>query len=278
MICLQIMDSMTEPEVDQSVPLIGPPRHPADAMKAIQSHPGSAAVERRNSITRTYQMFWANVEDLGKWLRVFENPNVAPLLIHRGGYEEPGDAMEEYGDELLRLWFNYAASATALVEHAEKLAEDETEEFQAEFARRNKLVRHTPVEELTRGLRNILLHRGWPSYMFQFDLGPGQSHGLFCDAEQLLGEYDRWQKNAKAYLVDLAARGEAFSLRQSIESFADAIDRFYEWYWDAQTEEHAGAFVEIYHLHEEYERMIPTELPLRQQLAEERRSTDNPTT
>lgn len=240
----------------------------------MKEHPGVAASQRREALTRTCQMFWENVDQLDRWLRVFESTDVAPLLMHRGGYAEPGDALQEYEDELFRLWFNYAASATAPVEHAEEIAKQEAPDFQSKFKERAKGVRGTAAEAITRGLRNILLHLGWPSFMFQFDLGPSQQHGMYCDAKLLLATYDRWGRSARDRLQTLVEQGKPFSLRGSIEDFADAIDRFYDWFWDAHTEEHMEDLTYLYRLHEEYERVIPPDRPLKEQLAERRRDSE----
>ena len=215
-------------------------------------------------------MLQRNGEDLLEWIDTLDKDNNGLLILAQGGLFEAGDVQGEYLDELFRRWHNYIASAMTMVDHVRILMRKESSEFQTEYNRVRQERLSSPVVPFTQGLRNYVLHKGWPPSFMRMSFGPGATPLLFsvgCRAQELLKGWD-WKSRERVYLEQA---GSEFLLRSCVIEYMEVLDDFYDWFWNALTDQHTEELQELEALNDAYDAIIPPEQPLIRQFTGESR-------
>ncbi len=194
-------------------------------------------------------MLIENAQHLVEWIDAFDGDHGSILMS-----QHQEEAREQYNDELCRRWHNYAASAMTLVSHYRTLMKAQAEEFRTRVTAKRVEVLDVPVVPFTQGLRNFMLHRWWPNSFLRMTFNlEGTSLYIGCRTSDLLSGWD-WSVEQRRYLEDA---GEEFLMRDSVTSYMEALDLFYEWFWDAYTEEYAQDLADLQPLYDRYEAFWP---------------------
>jgi hypothetical protein len=230
-------------------------RDPATLLRELQEHPAMAAYFRREAVERSYTILSINGQDLIDWIDKLSEGNRGLLVMAQDAQGE--ELKEQYIIELYRHWHNYVASAMTLVAHVRRVKNKESTSFQDEYERQRKLhLGASPVVRFTQDLRNYLLHYGFPKSTLRMQFGSGGSSPRFsvvCQTSDLLPAWD-WAPLARQYLE---SKGSAFLLRDSITEYMEALESFYEWFFDAFTDEHREALTDLQRLSDKYDAMMP---------------------
>jgi hypothetical protein len=232
----------------------GQRRDPLTLLDEIETHPAMAAYYRREAILRSYTILTINGETLVDWIDAFSNGDQSLLVMAQD--TQGSELREQYNIELYRHWHNYAASALTLVDHVRRVMRKESTTFQEAYERRKNLLVASPVVAVTKGLRIYLLHRGFPSSTLRMQFGPGGSparYSVVCQTSDLR-TWKKWSPLARQYFD---SKGSEFLLRDSVTEYMTALESFYEWFFDAYTDEHRDALADLQRLSDEYDGMMP---------------------
>lgn len=212
--------------------------------RRIREHPATVAHGRRVAVLRTQYMLIENAQHLMSWIDAFDGDQGFILMS-----EDQEEAREQYNDELCRRWHNYAASAMTLVSHHRTLMKAQTVEFKTRVAAKRTELLDVPVVPFTQGLRNFMLHRWWPKSFLRMTFNnEGTTLYIGCRTSDLLSGWD-WTVEQRRYLQEA---GEEFLMRDSVTSYMDVLDCFYDWFWDAYTEEYARDRADLHPLYDKY--------------------------
>ena len=201
----------------------------------MSEHPGADAVLLGNGVGRSLEVVRGNADELVEWIDLLNQGNVGLLVMAQGGIVEPGDNVDEYVDELSRLWHNFIASAMTLVTHVQRVRKKQSPEFQAAYDNARKELLSAPVVPFVQGLRNYWVHKWTPSNFVRMKFGGNQppTYVVGCTSADLLAEWN-WTAPQRVYLKER----DEFVLRDSVTEYVEHIDRFYEWFGEAYEAEH----------------------------------------
>jgi hypothetical protein len=235
-----------------------PARGPLVVLREIQAHPALVAAGRRDAVLRSHSILTINGEDLIEWIDALSRRNAGLRIMAQGLDDE--DLLSQYTLELYRRWHNYVASAASLVDHVRVVKNKESEGFQEEFATRlEDMLSGQPVVAFTKDLRNYLLHYGFPNSSVRMSFGHGVDFkfSVVCNTEELSG-WKKWSALARTYLDN---KSPEFLLRDSVSEYMNALEGFYDWFFEAYTEEHRAALEDLQRLSDEYDAMVPPSGP-----------------
>ena len=182
-----------------------------------------------------------DLEALGRAGRVIYN-NASELQRHAGlflhGGRHVNTMTDEYEDELVRFLHNYLTSVTSLRDSQYVVMNHrwgaESEFKTKTYATKLKGTFTTGEAEFMAKLRNYCTHRSIPvpgmvtTLLGERGRPPRFVNELKLDRDALL-EWDGWTGPAKTYLE---AKEPQFDLLPVIESYMQAVSKFFNWFTD----------------------------------------------
>ena len=148
--------------------------------------------------------------------------------------------------EVTRRLHNFVASANMLVEHTRIIAKELYEEtvFWSEYDRQIETrFKSNQVVQFVHNLRNYTLHYKLPTPFARIRFIQGEAD--FDTSLRLnmvvLKQWKGWSPTARKYLRDVGAKEE---LSKIVNSYADTIMDFHDWFYNKQIELHQKDFKE----------------------------------
>lgn len=178
---------------------------------------------------RTYSVNWkelkGSIEDLSR-----------PPLFPGIWAPENSQAFDEFLAEITRFLHNFLASATTLIDHT-RVFVDETalgSQFKAEYQRQIQLMfKNAPHATFVKDLRNLTVHRGFPTSKVQLRMEPPLDNASVSVALMLdvsaLKKWGGWTKPSRAMLDGLKTD---LVLLEVLSKYHKDIEAFYHWFFE----------------------------------------------
>lgn len=193
-------------------------------------------------LNQSFYIFNKNNYELKKELESFKNFDKASHLMKI----ENKELLDNYTDELLRLFHNFLASAKSLIEHARNIVKES--ECNKEFKKKYQLeivkrFSNSECNKFIEDFRNYILHKGLPNIFFResYKQMEGNSSLVLINIKYLK-KWKGWTKLSESYINSLQ-ENEDFS--KIINQYSDAIFKFYEWFIKEFLNSHKNEYNEL---------------------------------
>jgi hypothetical protein len=196
---------------------------------------------RMNLLEKSYFVFDANYLNLRHVLDEFEQPMVFLKLWE----EKTRDRFDLFIDDVIRLFHNYLAGGTTLLDHIDTLRDgmrgdpNFSDEYQARW---EEQVGGPPLPRFMEDLLVYMLHEGLPFALAELNFGRMGSgvevnSSIRLDVEKLR-EWKYWSEKGRAYLDTLEGK---VKLADIVGEYAGIVSGFYQWFVLRQSELHREA-------------------------------------
>jgi hypothetical protein len=158
-------------------------------------------------------------------------PGLAMELIQT---EWVPDEADWYQAETYRLFHNYLAAVSSLVEHSRNLvkAYPQQTDLQSEYQARVDHIRNDPVAKFVQELRNFYVHERLPDFITTVRFHTEEDgtttfeHILQLQREDLFNSQRGWTAPAQVFLD---AQDDAFPVLDVVVQYADSVESLSSW-------------------------------------------------
>jgi hypothetical protein len=211
----------------------------------IEASEGYRLRNRMNLLEKSYFIFDANYLNLRHVLDEFEQPMVFLKLWE----EKTRDRFDLFIDEVIRLFHNYLAGGTTLLDHIDTLRDGLygdsgfSDEYQARW---EEQIGTPPLPRFIEDLLVYMLHEGLPFALAQLNFGR-KGRGVEVDSAirldvEKLREWEHWSEKGRDYLDTLEGQ---VKLADIVGEYAAIVSGFYQWFVLRQSELHREALQEL---------------------------------
>lgn len=213
--------------------------------REIEASDGYRLRNRMNLLEKSYFVFDANYLNLRHVLDEFEQPMVFLKLWE----EKTRDRFDLFIDDVIRLFHNYLAGGTTLLNHLDTLRDglygdtDFSDEYQARWEAQ---VGAPPLPRFMEDLLVYMLHEGLPFALAELNFGRMGSgvevnSAIRLDVEKLR-EWEYWSEKGRDYLHTQEGK---VKLADVVGEYAAIVSGFYQWFVLRQSELHREALGEL---------------------------------
>jgi len=213
--------------------------------REIESSEGYRLRNRMNLLEKSYFVFDANYLNLRHVLDEFEQPMVFLKLWE----ERTRDRFDLFIDDVIRLFHNYLAGGTTLLDHIDTLRDGLYGEsrFSNEYqARWEEQIGAPPLPRFMEDLLVYMLHEGLPFALAELNFGRMGSGVEVDSAIRLdvnrLKDWKHWSEGGREYLDALEGK---VKLADVVGGYAAIVSGFYQWFVLRQSELHREALGEL---------------------------------
>jgi hypothetical protein len=213
--------------------------------REIESSEGYRLRNRMNLLEKSYFVFDANYLNLRHVLDEFEQPMVFLKLWE----ERTRDRFDLFIDDVIRLFHNYLAGGTTLLDHIDTLRDGLYGEsrFSDEYqARWEEQIGAPPLPRFMEDLLVYMLHEGLPFALAELNFGRMGSGVEVDSAIRLdvnrLKAWEHWSEGGREYLDALEGK---VKLADVVGGYAAIVSGFYQWFVLRQSELHREALGEL---------------------------------
>ena len=213
--------------------------------REIESSEGYRLRNRMNLLEKSYFVFDANYLNLRHVLDEFEQPMVFLKLWE----ERTRDRFDLFIDDVIRLFHNYLAGGTTLLDHIDTLrdglygASRFSDEYQARW---EEQIGAPPLPRFMEDLLVYMLHEGLPFALAELNFGRIGSGVEVDSAIRLdvnrLKDWKHWSEGGREYLDALEGK---VKLADVVGGYAAIVSGFYQWFVLRQSELHREALGEL---------------------------------
>lgn len=178
-------------------------------------------------LSQSFYIFNRNHYELKRELESFQSVEKANYLMAN----ENKQKLDDFRDEVLRLFYNFLAAAKSLVEQARYIVEES--ECKREFKEKYLLevkqrFFNSECNKFIEDFRNYLVHKGLPNISFteSYDKEKGYSNFVAINIEYLK-RWNGWTKLSKQYISSLQPSEDFLAI---VTSYSVEIFDFYEWF------------------------------------------------
>ncbi len=218
--------------------------------REIEASEGYRLRNRMNLLEKSYFVFDANYLNLRHVLDEFEQPMVFLKLWE----ERTRDRFDLFIDDVIRLFHNYLAGGTTLLDHIDTLRDglygdsDFADEYQAQW---EKQIGALALPRFMEDLLVYMLHEGLPFALAELNFGRMGSGVEVDSAIRLdvdrLKEWEHWSEKGREYLGALSGKTKLHDLAKE---YADTVAGLYQWFVVRQSELHQDSLVRLEELEE----------------------------
>ena len=213
--------------------------------REIEASEGYRLRNRMNLLEKSYFVFDANYLNLRHVLDEFEQPMVFLKLWE----ERTRDRFDLFIDDVIRLFHNYLAGGTTLLDHIDTLRDglygdsDFADEYQARW---EEQIGAPALPRFMEDLLVFMLHEGLPFALAELNFGRMGSgvevnSAIRLDVEKLR-EWEHWSEKGREYLDTLEGK---VKLADVVGEYATIVSRFYQWFVLRQSELHREVLGEL---------------------------------
>jgi hypothetical protein len=213
--------------------------------REIEASEGYRLRNRMNLLEKSYFVFDANYLNLRHVLDEFEQPMVFLKLWE----ERTRDRFDLFIDDVIRLFHNYLAGGTTLLDHIDTLRDglygdsDFADEYQARW---EEQIGAPALPQFMEDLLVFMLHEGLPFALAELNFGRMGSgvevnSAIRLDVEKLR-EWEHWSEKGREYLDTLEGK---VKLADVVGEYATIVSRFYQWFVLRQSELHREVLGEL---------------------------------
>jgi hypothetical protein len=213
--------------------------------REIEASEGFRLYNRMNLLEKSYFIFDTNYLNLRHVLDEFEQPMVFLKLWE----EKTRDRFDLFINDVIRLFHNYLAGATTLIDHVDTLQDGlyEGSGFSNEYqARWEEQFRGSALPRFVEDLLIYILHQGLPLALAEMNFGRIGSGVEVDSAIKLdvskLGEWGHWSEKGREYLDTLEGK---VKLDDIVKEYTSVVASFYQWFVLRQSELHREALEEL---------------------------------
>lgn len=213
--------------------------------RRIEASEGYRIYTRMSLLEKSYFIFDANYLNLRHVLGEFEQPMVFLKLWE----ERTRDRFDLFIDDVIRLFHNYLAGATTLLDHIDTLRDGMygdtgfSDEYQA---RCEKQLGAPALPRFVEDLLVYMLHQGLPFALAELNFGRIGSGVEVNSAIRLdvgkLKEWEHWSEKGREYLDTLQGK---VKLDDVAREYAAIVADFYQWFVLRQSERHRDTLKEL---------------------------------
>ncbi len=213
--------------------------------REIEASEGYRLHNRMNLLEKSYFVFDANYLSLRHVLDEFEQPMVFLKLWE----ERTRDRFDLFIDDVIRLFHNYLAGATTLLDHIDTLRDGLygdtgfSDEYQARW---EEQIGAPALPHFMEDLLVYMLHEGLPFALAELNFGRVGSgvevnSAIRLDVEKPK-EWEHWSEKGREYLDALEGK---VKLADIVGEYAGIVSGFYQWFVLRQSELHREALEEL---------------------------------
>jgi hypothetical protein len=213
--------------------------------REIEASEGYRLRNRMNLLEKSYFVFDANYLNLRHVLDEFEQPMVFLKLWE----ERTRDRFDLFIDDVIRLFHNYLAGGTTLLDHIDTLHDGLygdsgfTDEYQTRW---EEQIGAPALPRFMEDLLVFMLHEGLPFALAELNFGRMGSgvevnSAIRLDVEKLR-EWEHWSEKGREYLDTLEGK---VKLADVVGEYATIVSRFYQWFVLRQSELHREVLGEL---------------------------------
>ena len=198
--------------------------------RRIEESEGYRLYTRMSLLEKSYFIFDANYLNLRHVLEEFEQPMVFLKLWE----ERTRDRFDLFIDDVIRLFHNYLAGATTLLDHIDTLRDGLygdrgfSDEYQS---RREEQIGEPPLPRFMEDLLVYMLHQGLPFALAELNFGRMGGGIEVNSAIRLdvakLKEWEHWSEKGREYLDTLEGK---VKLDDVAREYAAIVSGFYQWF------------------------------------------------
>ena len=218
----------------------------------LTAMPEFALSARITAFSFSINIFRGNYNELrNAMLLYYQNPNGVDILTIKNR-----DKLSNYQNEILRLFHNFLASASSLIDHARVLYNElyKNDNLFPDYIQEvNKRFVENPLAQFIVDLRHFMMHvkaldinaeAHWALDSFSMPLTLDKAS---------LDEYSGWKAKAKEFLNK---QEKSIDLLVLIDNYHNLIIDFYKWFFDRQNEIHSEQFKRVQQKQNELQRAI----------------------
>jgi len=209
--------------------------------RRIEESEGYGLYTRMSLLEKSYFIFDTNYLNLRHVLDEFEQPMVFLKLWE----ERTRDRFDLFIDDVIRLFHNYLAGATTLLDHIDTLRDglygDEgfADEYQARWGQQ---IGEPALPCFMEDLLVYMLHQGLPFALAELNFGRigggvEVNSAIRLDVSKLK-EWEHWSEKGREYLDTLE---DKVRLDDIAREYAAIVSGFYQWFVLRQSEMHRDA-------------------------------------
>ncbi|MCA1728081.1 MAG: hypothetical protein LC751_01315 [Actinobacteria bacterium] len=218
--------------------------------RRIEESEGYRISSRMSLLEKSYFIFDTNYLNLRHILEEFEQPMVFLKLWE----ERTRDRFDLFIDDVIRLFHNYLAGATTLLDHIDTLRDGldgETRSSDEYQARWEEQLGEPALPSFMEDLLVYMLHQGLPFALAELNFGRIGSGVEVNSAIRLevdkLKDWEHWSEKGREYLDTLEGK---VKLDDVTREHAAIVASFYQWFVLRQSELHREALGELEELEE----------------------------
>ncbi len=218
--------------------------------RRIEESEGYGLYTRMSLLEKSYFIFDTNYLNLRHVLDEFEQPMVFLKLWE----ERTRDRFDLFIDDVIRLFHNYLAGGTTLLDHIDTLRDGlyRDEGFSDEYqARWEEQIGEPALPRFMEDLLVYMLHQGLPFALAELNFGRigggvEVNSAIRLDVSKLK-EWEHWSEKGREYLDTLEGKAR---LDDVAREYAAIVSGFYQWFVLRQSEMHRDALGELEKLEE----------------------------
>jgi hypothetical protein len=213
--------------------------------REIEASEGYRLHTRMNLLEKSYFIFDTNYLNLRHVLDEFEQPMVFLKLWE----ERTRGRLDLFIDDVIRLFHNYLAGGTTLLDHIDTLQGGSYRDigFSGEYQSRwEGQIGDSSLPRFMEDLLVYMLHKGLPFALAELDFGRIGSGVEVNSAIRLdvgkLKEWEHWSEKGREYLDTLEGK---VKLDDVAKEYASIVANFYQWFVLRQSELHREVLKEL---------------------------------
>lgn len=218
--------------------------------REIEASEGYRLRNRMNLLEKSYFVFDANYLNLRHVLDEFEQPMVFLKLWE----ERTRDRFDLFIDDVIRLFHNYLAGGTTLLDHIDTLRDGLygdsgfSDEYQARW---EEQIGAPSLPRFMEDLLVYMLHEGLPFALAELNFGRMGSGVEVDSAIRLdvdkLKEWEHWSEKGREHLGAVSGKARLHDLAKE---HANTVAGFYQWFVLRQSELHRDSLERLEELEE----------------------------
>jgi len=213
--------------------------------REIEASEGFRIYNKMSLLEKSYFIFDTNYLNFRHVLDEFEQPMVFLKLWE----EKARDRFDLFINDVIRLFHNYLAGATTLIDHIDTLKDGLYGEsgFSNEYqARWEEQLGGSALPRFVEDLLVYMLHQGLPLALAELNFGRTGSGVEVDSAIKLdvskLGEWRHWSEKGREYLDTLEGK---VKLDDIVREYTSVVAGFYQWFVLRQSELHREVLEEL---------------------------------
>lgn len=208
-------------------------------------------------LSQSFYIFNRNHYELKKELESFESVERASYLMANENIQK----LDDFRNEILRLFYNFLAAAKSLVEQARDIVEDSgcKKEFKEKYLLEVKQrFSNSECNKFIEDFRNYIVHKGLPNISFteNYDKEKGSSSFVAININYLK-RWNGWTKLSKQYISSLQPSENFLTI---VTIYSEEIFDFYEWFKLEFINSHKNEYYQLSNLQNELKEIKKQEL------------------